>query len=125
MDVQPQYLLVGSNWSGDDQAEAFYRRVYWEIGYRDQEQPLFAERRDSMRPGDRVAVKSMRGRGASTITVKGLGIVREVAEDGRVYIDWLVTGLDREVVSKGCFKTIHGPYDMDQESEWLRTVFCI
>lgn len=125
MDDQPQYWVVGANWSGEDQAEPFYRRGYWEIGYSDADQPLFAERRNSMRPNDRVAVKSMRGRGASTITIKGLGIVREVAEDGRVYIDWLVTGLDREVASKGCFKTIHGPYEMEQESEWLRAVFCI
>lgn len=72
------YWLVGADWSGSDQADAFFRRGYWEIGYSDEQQPRFAAMRDEMRSGDRVAVKAMRGRGAQTITVKALGIVKEV-----------------------------------------------
>lgn len=116
------YWLVGANWSGDDQAEAFYRRGYWEIGYSDEEKPEFAAKRDRIEPGDRLAVKAMRGRGADTITIKALGVVKEV-HDGKVYIDWLLTDLDREVESKGCFQTIHGPYGVEREPEWVKDVF--
>ncbi|PAP82357.1 hypothetical protein B1759_00990 [Rubrivirga sp. SAORIC476] len=124
MNAERKYWLVGANWSGDDQAEAFYRRGYWEIGYSDSEKPNFAARRDRMEAGDRVAIKSMRGRGADTITIKALGTVKEVY-DGKVFIDWLVTDLHREVESKGCFKTIHGPYGAGREPEWVKEVFHI
>jgi hypothetical protein len=84
-----------------------------------------AAARDSIRPGDRIAIKAMRGRGAATITIKGLGVVKEVA-DKRVYIDWKVTGLDREVAAKGCFASIHGPYKLaGPDSGWVREVFCL
>lgn len=124
MTLERNYWLVGANWSGHDQADAFYRRGYWEIGYGDDEQPRFAELRDQMAPGDRVALKAMRGRGAGTITIKALGVVKEVHE-GKVFIDWLLTDLDREVESKGCFKTIHGPYGAHREREWVKEVFHI
>lgn len=118
------YWLVGANWSGDDQAEAFYRRGYWEIGYSDEDKPEFAAKRDRIDSGDRLAVKAMRGRGADTITIKALGVVKEV-HDGKVYVDWLLTDLDREVESKGCFQTIHGPYGVEREPEWVKDVFHI
>ena len=117
------YWLVGANWGGDDQADAFYRRGYWELGWDDSSQPGMAQARDTIRPGDRIAIKSMRGQGASTITIKGLGIVKEVA-DKRVYIDWKITGMSREVPSKGCFSSIHGPYSLSgPDAAWVREVF--
>lgn len=119
------YWLVGANWEGDDQAAAFYRRGYWELGWEDSQQPGMASGRDSIQPGDRIAIKAMRGRGATTITIKGLGLVKEVA-DKRVYIDWKVTGLDREVPAKGCFASIHGPYNLSgPDAAWVREVFCL
>lgn len=119
------YWLVGANWEGDDQAAAFYRRGYWELGWEDSKQPGMASGRDSIQPGDRIAIKAMRGRGATTITIKGLGVVKEVA-DKRVYIDWKVTGLDREVPAKGCFASIHGPYNLfGPDAAWVREVFCL
>jgi hypothetical protein len=119
------YWLVGANWEGDDQAASFYRRGYWELGWDDLQQPGMASARDSIRPGDRIALKSMRGKGATTITVKGLGIVKEVAER-RVYVDWKVTGLNREVAAKGCFASLHGPYELSGlDSAWVREVFCL
>jgi hypothetical protein len=118
------YWLVGANWGGDDKSDAFYRRGYWEVGYSDEQKPAFAAKRDQMKPDDRVAVKAMRGRGATTITIKALGIVKEV-HAGKVYINWLLTDLDREVESKGCFQTIHGPYSTKKEPEWVKEVFHI
>jgi len=117
-----KYWLVGASWKGDDQKDAFYRRGYWEMGYSDNDKPNFAEKRDSIDEGDRVAVKSMDGKGKSTITIHALGIVKEVA-DGKVYIDWKITDVNRQVASKGKFSTIHGPYFYDDE--WIRQVFCI
>lgn len=116
------YYLVGANWSGERQNDDFYRRGYWEMGYDDSEQPLFAGRRDSMQPGDRIAIKSMDGQAASTITIHALGIVKEVFQ-GRAYIDWILIGLDRHVPSHGWLKTIHGPYD--QSDPGIQEVFCI
>ena len=119
------YWLVGANWSGHDQAEAFYRRGYWEMGYDDDDKPDFATKRDQIRPGDRIALKSMDGRGATTITVRALGIVKEVHE-GKVFVEWVLTGLDRTVDAGGAFKTIQGPYSTDgPRHEWVRDVFVL
>jgi hypothetical protein len=119
----PNYWLVGANWGGDDQAEAFYRRGYWELGWSDEQQPGMAHRRNGMRPHDRIAVKSMLGHGSSNISIRALGIVKEVGEDKRVYIEWHVTGLNREVPSRGCYSSIHGPYTADRDADWLGKVF--
>lgn len=122
----PNYWLVGANWSGDDQADAFYRRGYWQLGWDDSQQPDMAQARDAIRPGDRIAIKAMRGQGATTITIKALGIVKEVGEDKRVYIDWKITDLNREVPSKGCFASIHGPYTpTGVYGSWVQEVFCL
>lgn len=117
------YWLVGAMYDGSaDQSVAFYRRGYWEMGWNDADQPNFATKRDQIQPGDRIAVKSRRGQGSPTITIKGLGVVKEVFE-GKVFVDWKVTDLDREVPSKGCYGTIHGPYSIADEAEWLQQVF--
>lgn len=117
-----KYYLVGANWDGEPQNDDFYRRGYWEMGYDDAAQPSFAETRDSMKPGDRIAIKSMDGYGATTITIHALGFVKEVFQ-GRVYVDWVLTGLDRQVPSRGCLKTIHGPYHANDS--WIHEVFCL
>jgi len=102
------YWVVGASWEGDNVAPEFYRRGYWEMGYNDEAKPMFTDRRNRIMPGDRVAVKTRDGRGASTITIRALGVVKEVAQ-GRVYIDWRITDLKRKVPSKNYFGTIHGP----------------
>ena len=125
MGKKPNYWLVGANWSGNDQADAFYRRGYWELGWADAQQPTMAQARDSMHAGDRIAIKAMRGKGAKTITIKALGVVKEVA-DKRVYINWLVKDINRTVPAKGCFASIHGPYALSGKDEnWVREVFCL
>ena len=117
-----KYYLVGANWSGEKQNESFYRRGYWEMGYTDAEKPDFARIRDGIASGDRIAIKSMDGQGATTISIHALGIVKEVFQ-GRIYVDWVVTGLERHVNSRGCFSTIHGPYS--GEDPWVQSGFCI
>ena len=123
MSTHPQYWVVGATWSGEDQLDAFFRRGYWEMGWSDKDQPGFAERRDKMKTGDRIAVKVMRGQGADTIDIRGLGIVKELAEDKRVYVEWLVTEILREVPAKGCFGTIHGPFVDPNDEDWLNRAF--
>ena len=81
-----KYYLVGANWGGEKQNESFYRRGYWEMGYADEEKPDFARVRDGIAPEDRIAIKSMDGQGATTISIHALGIVKEVFQ-GRIYVD--------------------------------------
>lgn len=122
MTDKQNYWLVGATWKGNSQKTDFYRRGYWEMGYSDEDKPKFAKKRDSIQSGDRIAIKSKDGQGASTITIHALGIVKEVAQ-GKVYIDWKMTNLDRHVHSKGAFGTIHGPYKFDDN--WTQETFCL
>ncbi|MDD5228130.1 MAG: hypothetical protein PHN45_00720 [Methylococcales bacterium] len=116
------YWAVGANHDGDNLAQDFYLRGYWEMGYSDKQQPVFAKRRDSIKKGDRIAVKTRDGRGARTISIKAIGIVKDVA-DGKVYIDWKLTDIvNRHVPCKGFFKTIHGPIT---DVAWINEAFCL
>lgn len=117
------YWVVGAMWGGhDDQSEKFIRRGYWFLGWSDEEQPSQAKLRDQIRPDDRIAIKKMLGKGSPNIQIRALGIVREIdEEDNRVYIDWLVRGLEREVPGHGAFASIHGPFREDDE--WVKEVF--
>jgi len=116
------YWLVGATWAGHDQKNDFYNRGYWEMGYNDNDKPNFAKKRDNIKKGDRIAVKSMDGKGATTITIHSFGIVKDVA-DKKVYVDWILKDLNRKVESRGAFATIHGPYNY--EDDWTNKVFCI
>ena len=119
----PQYWVVGAMYSGrDDQSEKFIRRGYWVLGWSDAEQPSYAQLRDQINPGDRIAIKRMMGKGSSEIRITTLGVVLEVdPDDKRVYVNWLADDLDRVVESRGCFKSIHGPFAEDDP--WVRDVF--
>jgi len=119
------YWVVGAMWYGqDDQSEKFIRRGYWYLGYSEDEQPAQTKLRDQMRPGDRIAIKRMLGQGSPNIAIRALGVIMEIdEEDKRVYVDWFVKGLEREVPSKGAYKSIHGPYTDDDP--WVKEVFHI
>ncbi len=116
------YWLVGANWAGENQADMFYRRGYWEMGYDDDEKPILTKRRNKIKIGDRVAIKTMDGQGQSTITIKAIGIVKDVAER-KIYIEWILKDLDRKVESKGAFATIHGPFN--SSDIWINKIFCL
>ena len=118
----PNYWLVGTNWAGVDQTEPFVRRGYWEMGYEDDEKPLLTKRRNQIRIGDRIAIKSMDGHGATTITIKAIGIVKDIA-DHKIFIEWKLTDLNRTVPSHGAFATIHGPFSFSES--WIHEVFCL
>ena len=106
----------------NDQAPKFFRRGYWKLGWQDDDAPDQAARRDQIQSGDRIAVKRMMGKGSSEIRITALGIVTEVDDDdGRVYVNWVADDLNRVVESRGCFKSIHGPFEEDDE--WVKDVF--
>jgi hypothetical protein len=121
----PNYWVVGAMWGGhDDQSDKFIRRGYWYLGYKGDDQPDQQKRRDQVRPGDRIAIKRMLGRGSPDIEIRALGVVREIDEDDkRIYIDWLVRDVKRQVPGNGCFASIHGPFTEDES--WTTEVFRI
>ena len=92
------------------------------MGWDDAEQPKYAKRRNQIKKGDRIAIKTMNGKAQKTITIHALGIVKG-NDDGKIYIDWVVTEMKRKVDAKGCFGTIHGPYESNDE--WVKEVFCL
>jgi len=55
-----------------------------------------------------------------------IGIIKDVIiETNKVIctVDWIATNLDRDIAdSKGCFKSIHGPFKKDK---WVEKVFCL
>ncbi len=118
------YWVVGANFSGDDMFDVFTRRGYWFLGWNDEEQPSQAAARDQIKVGDRIAIKKMLGQGSPNIEIRAIGIVTEIdLYDKRVYIHWANTDLQREVASKGCFASIHGPFAADDD--WTRKVFLL
>lgn len=117
------YWVVGAMWGGqDDQSDTFVRRGYWFLGWSDAEQPDQAAARDQIKPGDRIAIKRMLGRGSREIEIRALGVVKEIdPDDKRIYVHWAAQDLGRRVPAKGCFASIHGPFDAGDE--WTLRVF--
>ncbi len=120
-----KYWVVGAMWGGqEDQSEKFIRRGYWFLGWGDEEQPAQAKLRDEMQPGDRIAIKKMLGQGSPNIAIRALGVIKEIdEEDKRVHVDRFVKSLEREVPSKGAYKSIHGPFEANDP--WVKEVFHI
>ena len=120
-----QYWVVGAMWDGhNDQSDLFLRRGYWFLGWDDQDQPDQAKRRDQIQQGDRIAIKRMLGQGSPNIEIKAIGIVKEIdLSDKRVYVDWVLRDMGRVVPSKGCYKSIHGPFP--PADAWTNEVFRI
>jgi len=79
-----------------------------------------------MKSGDRIAIKCMKGQGQSGIKIYHIGIIKGVIlETNKVIctVDWVATDLQRDIEeNKGCFKSIHGPFEKDA---WVEKVFCI
>ena len=115
------YWIVGATWGADNLAERFYLRGCWKMGYDDSEKPNYAKKIKDIQQGDRIAVKTRDGQGASTICIKAIGIVQDV-DQGIIYIDWVLTNLDRHVPCKNYFGTIHGPVN---DKEWISKAFCL
>ena len=117
----PQYWVVGASWGGrEDQFEVFIREGYWRLGWDDDEQPDQAARRNQIRPGDRIAIKKISTH--PDIEIRAVGVVKKIdPTNDRVHVRWVASDLHHQVFSRGCYKSIHGPYDPDDE--WTRDVF--
>lgn len=119
------YWVAGAMWGGhNDQSDVFLRRGYWYLGWDDKDQLDQADRRDQIKPDDRIAIKRMLGQGSPDIEIRAIGIVTDVdPDDKRIYIRWVLRDMNRTVPSKGCYKSIHGPFPPDDP--WTNEVFRI
>lgn len=103
------YWIVGATWNGDDQKNKFFKLGFWQMGWDDGDKKTLATKRNKIKEGDRIAIKTMNGRGQKTITIHAIGIVKG-NDAGKIYIDWILMDMNRKVDSKGCYGTIHGSY---------------
>jgi hypothetical protein len=121
-----KYWLAGATedeGNGLDRSSEWQRSGVWKLMWDAGDKPIYDTRLSRMEPGDRIAIKSMCGQGQSTIKIKAIGIIKEVSIEGRlVVVDWCVKNMSRIVPSKGCYGTLHGPFDRDL---WTRRVFCL
>lgn len=124
--MSQQYFLVGATAYEIDETKVdcypqFIDSGIWEMYYGSGQVPKYDERFNQIKSGDRIAIKTMAGRGSEFIYIRAIGIVKYVT-DRLVVVDWKLTGLNRKVESKGCYGTIHGPYLKDN---WIRKVFSL
>lgn len=118
------YWLVGASWGGTDhQDQRFIEQGIWILGWEDGRQADLAAQ---MKPGDRIAIKRMKGKGQTGIRVMHLGIIRGVVLDTNKVIctvNWVATDMNRDIKeSRGAFQSIHGPYEHDT---WIAEIFCL
>ena len=123
----PNYWVVGAAWGGvEHQDQKFIKQGIWMLGWAEGEQPAQYKKASEIQPGDRVAIKRMKGQGQTGIRILHLGIIKGVIlETNKVIctVDWVATDLDRNIEeSRGCFKSIHGPFKHDS---WVEQVFCL
>lgn len=115
--------FVGASYGGtDDQMPRFLSEAIWENGYDDKYLDLVR----SMRPGDRIAIKSSytrkyglnfdtRGRAVSVMCIKAIGTITENLGDGKqVKVNWTQV----EPLREWCFYTHRGTIWRVQPGEW-------
>src|SRR6266545_7277455 len=92
------YWVVGASWGGRDHQDAkFVKDGMWMLGWKKGRQPKKAAQ---MKPGDRIAIKRMKGRGQKGIKIRHLGVIKGVVLDtDRVVctVDWVATDLNRDI----------------------------
>lgn len=120
----PNYWLVGASWGGvEHQDKRFVDEGFWMLGWKAGAQP---ERAKAMQPGDRIAIKRLKGKGQVGIRIMHLGIIKGVILDTNKVVctvEWVATNLRRDIKeSRGCFQSIHGPFEHDA---WIQEIFCI
>ena len=121
---KPQYWLVGASWGGSDhQDEYFVKNNIWMLGWEEGHQHESAK---AMKIGDRIAIKRMKGKGQTGLTIRHIGIIEgTITNTSNIVcvVRWVATNLDRDIAeSKGCFQSIHGPFEHD---EWVQEIFCL
>jgi len=129
MTTQTQYWVVGSTLIGASAKKTFVDRGYWQLGTNSKVRAdtLYMERFNQIRVGDRIALKSLAGKGTALIKIHAIGIVKDVAVDERrVYIDWVRTELNRHLALNGCMDAISTPYDLGgKDKDWINDMFRI
>lgn len=125
--MQSQYWIVGAMFGGrEDRLPEFVKRGYWycwDPKFNPDIPTTVAELFPRIKVGDRLAVKKMLGQGSPSIEVRALGIVTDIdAMEWRVYVNWLVSDLNREVPIKNYMGSLHGPVE---ESDWRANAFHI
>lgn len=124
-----KYWVVGASWGGTDpQDEAWVAKGIWMLGWEEGNQH---EKASQIEAGDRIAIKRLLGQGQTGIRIMHIGIVKGVILDTNKIIctvDWAATNLDRIIgESKGCFKSVHGPYLKSDPStrQWIEEIFSL
>jgi 5-methylcytosine-specific restriction protein B len=96
--------FVGASWGTDDQTQRFLSAGIWENGYQDK----YLDAVRSIKPGDRIAIKSSytrkydlpfdnRGQTVSVLAIKAIGTVTENLGDGRrLKVNWTPLDSPRE-----------------------------
>lgn len=118
--------FVGATYDGnEDQTPRFLQEGIWENGYDDKYLDLVR----SMRPGDRIAIKSSytrkrdlefdnRGNSVSVMAIKAVGTITENLNDGkRVRVDWMSQVSPREwyfyTSRKAVWRVVPGDWKAD------------
>ena len=113
----PSFWFVGASWGGtEDQTPRFHEEGIWENGYDDR----YIDEVRSMRPGERIAIKSTytrkrdlpfdnRGESVSVMAIKATGTITGNPGDGkRVRVDWNTPeNALREWYFQPLFETVH------------------
>src|SRR5574337_36645 len=107
------YWVVGATVSGQDMSSDFIDRGFWFGDREDVQQTI-----NQISPGDRIAIKSMLGKGATEVSIKAIGIVRAARSFAAIsafkvfYVDWLdITAENRRVPFSGFGGTIHAIHE--------------
>lgn len=121
------YWVVGASWGGvEHQDKKFVEDGYWMLGWEKEDKPAQYEKASKMKPGDRIAIKRMKGHGQTGIRIFHIGVIKGVIlEVNKIIctVDWMATDLNRNIEeSRGCFASIHGPFVSDA---WVQEVFCL
>ena len=118
-----KYWLVGAWWEGIEQDRSFLEKGIWMLGWEEGEQP---ERASEIQPGDRIAIKRLKGQRQTGIRILHLGIVKGIIRETNKVIctvDWVAKNLNRNIdESRGCFQSVHGPFEHDS---WIQEIFCL
>jgi 5-methylcytosine-specific restriction protein B len=123
-DASNAIWFVGASYGGvDDQMPRFLSEGIWENGYDDKHLDVVR----SMRPGDRIAIKSSytrkhgmpfdnRGQAVSVMAIKSVGTITENLNDGkRVKVDWTKI----EPIREWYFYTHRGTVWRVLPGEWM------
>ena len=131
--TEVNYWLLGATWYSDkdgkiDKQVEFVQNKIWMLGYRKDGDVTQYNKAKQIKKGDRVAIKRNQGFADKPIRISTIGIVEGVTHDAdriTCVVNWLV---DKDILveSKGCTKTVHGPYLKEgNDKEWITEIFSL